>query len=66
MKIRVDRKNSSAIIYLPEKSLQESAIILGKEIKSLLSSDIRIITFDMGKTLMIDSSTLGVLIHLRR
>jgi len=66
MKVKVDRKNQTAVITLPEKSVRESSGALGKEIKALLTDNVHKIVFDMGKTDMIDSSTLGVLIHMRR
>lgn len=66
MKIKIDRRALSAVIFLPEKSVREASVSLGKEISSLLSDRINRITFDMTQTQMIDSATLGVLIHMRR
>jgi anti-anti-sigma factor len=66
VKIRIDRKERIATIVLPEKSIREAAVALNKEIRTLLESDIRTLVFDFGKTQMIDSSTLGVLLHSRR
>jgi anti-anti-sigma factor len=66
VKVKVDRKNANAVITLPVKSARESAGLLGKEIQLLLSGGVRRIVYDMARAEMIDSSTLGTLIHMRR
>ena len=66
MKSKMDRKKSCGIVAFPERAVREQSMELSRAVAGLVSQNAKKIVFDMGKTEMIDSATLGVLIHARR
>jgi anti-anti-sigma factor len=66
MKVRVDKERRHAVVSLPKKVIREQTAILSRELDTLLSSGVKRIVFDMEKTAIMDSASLGVLIYARK
>lgn len=66
MKTVKDKKAKIATICLPEKAVREESSALIHIVEELVKDGYKKIIFDFSETTMIDSATLGALIHVRR
>ena len=66
MKTVKDKKTKTATICLPEKAVREESSALMQIVQDLTGDGYKAIIFDFSHTTMIDSATLGALIHIRR
>ena len=66
MKVKMDKENATAVLVMPKKVMREDSAVLSEQISDIMKEDVRTLVFDMEKTVMLDSATLGVLIYLRK
>jgi len=66
MKTVKDKKAKIATVCLPEKAVREESSSLIQIVEDLVRDGYKKIIFDFKETTMIDSATLGALIHVRR
>ncbi|MBL8027987.1 MAG: STAS domain-containing protein [Fibrobacteres bacterium] len=66
MKTVKDKKAKIATVCLPEKAVREESSSLIQIVDELVKDGYKKIIFDFKETTMIDSATLGALIHIRR
>jgi anti-anti-sigma regulatory factor len=66
MKTVKDKKRKIVTINLPEKAVREESSALMQIVQDCIGDGYKTVIFDFSHTTMIDSATLGALIHIRR